>query len=125
MAFANMPLVEIGCDCRQARNSGQMASPGLQGLLALEITAQQSWTAQQITEAFPYDAALRYSIRDRDGIYGNFFQHAQTNNDLNPHCRMKSALPCLVDIFTQQHSLTFLFADSIFGNGWCESGEQS
>ena len=29
---------------------------------------------------------------------------------------MKSALTCLVDIFTQQHSLTFLFADSILGN---------
>ena len=32
------------------------------------------WTAQQITEAFPYDTAPQYLIRDRDGIYGNFFQ---------------------------------------------------
>jgi transposase InsO family protein len=31
-------------------------------------TAQ--WTAQQITEAFPYDTAPKYLIRDRDEIYG-------------------------------------------------------
>ncbi len=29
------------------------------------------WTAQQLTEAFPFDEAPRFSIRDRDGIYGN------------------------------------------------------
>jgi transposase InsO family protein len=28
------------------------------------------WIAQQITEAFPWDAAPRYLIRDRDAIYG-------------------------------------------------------
>ena len=31
-------------------------------------TAQ--WTAQQIVEAFPFDAAPRYLLRDGDGIYG-------------------------------------------------------
>jgi putative transposase len=31
-------------------------------------TAQ--WTAQQIVEAFPFDTAPRYLIRDGDGIYG-------------------------------------------------------
>jgi transposase InsO family protein len=35
-------------------------------------TAQ--WTAQQITEAFPWDSAPRYLLRDRDKIFGNFFQ---------------------------------------------------
>jgi len=34
-------------------------------------TAQ--WTSQQITEAFPYDSAPKYVIRDRDKIYGNVF----------------------------------------------------
>src|SRR5256886_9761901 len=29
-----------------------------------------AWTAQQIVEAFPEDAAPRYLIRDRDGVYG-------------------------------------------------------
>jgi putative transposase len=32
------------------------------------------WAAQQIIEAFPYDTVPRYLIRDRDGIYGDFFQ---------------------------------------------------
>jgi len=33
-----------------------------------------AWTAQQVVEAFPYDEAPRYLIRDRDGIYGEFFK---------------------------------------------------
>ena len=32
------------------------------------------WTSQQIVEAFPYDEAPRYLIRDRDGIYGLGFR---------------------------------------------------
>lgn len=32
------------------------------------------WTARQITEAFPYDGAPRYMIRDRDGVYGDIFR---------------------------------------------------
>ena len=35
-------------------------------------TAQ--WTAQQIVEAFPWDTAPKYLLRDRDAIYGNVFQ---------------------------------------------------
>jgi putative transposase len=32
------------------------------------------WTAQQIIEAFPEDTTSRYLIRDRDGVYGNYFR---------------------------------------------------
>ncbi len=32
------------------------------------------WTAQQITEAFPFDEAPAYLIRDRDGCYGPEFR---------------------------------------------------
>ncbi len=32
------------------------------------------WTGQQIVEAFPYDEAPRFLIRDRDGIYGVDFR---------------------------------------------------
>jgi len=32
------------------------------------------WAAQQIIEAFPEDTAPRYLVRDRDGIYGEFFR---------------------------------------------------
>ena len=31
------------------------------------------WTAQQIVEAFPWDTAPRYLLRDRDGVYGREF----------------------------------------------------
>jgi transposase InsO family protein len=34
-------------------------------------TAQ--WTAQQIVEAFPWDTAPRYLLRDRDAVYGVVF----------------------------------------------------
>src|ERR1700687_5520753 len=32
------------------------------------------WTGQQIVEAFPWDCAPKYLLRDRDAIYGNAFQ---------------------------------------------------
>jgi transposase InsO family protein len=32
------------------------------------------WTAQQILEAFPFDTAPRYLLRDRDRIYGEEFR---------------------------------------------------
>ena len=31
------------------------------------------WLAQQIVEAFPWDTAPRYLIRDNDGAYGQAF----------------------------------------------------
>ena len=34
-----------------------------------------TWTAQQIINAFPFDEAPKYLIRDRDGIYGNLVRH--------------------------------------------------
>ena len=32
------------------------------------------WTAQQIVNAFPFDEAPRFLIRDNDGIYGKYFR---------------------------------------------------
>ena len=32
------------------------------------------WTAQQIINAFPYEETPRFLIRDRDGIYGDYFK---------------------------------------------------
>jgi putative transposase len=34
------------------------------------------WTARQLLEAFPWDSAPRYLLRDRDGIYGEKFHEA-------------------------------------------------
>jgi putative transposase len=31
------------------------------------------WTGQRVIEAFPYDTAPKYLLRDRDGIYGTDF----------------------------------------------------
>jgi putative transposase len=33
-----------------------------------------AWTAQQLTEAFPYGNSLRYLLRDRESIYGLAFK---------------------------------------------------
>jgi transposase InsO family protein len=35
-------------------------------------TAQ--WAAQQIAEAFPFDQAPRFLLRNRDGVYGHYFR---------------------------------------------------
>jgi hypothetical protein len=43
-------------------------------LVWINVTAKNpsaEWVARQITEAFPWDEAPRYLIRDRDRIYGN------------------------------------------------------
>ena len=34
------------------------------------------WTARQLVQAFPFDTAPKYLIRDRDGIYGEVVQRA-------------------------------------------------
>ena len=33
-----------------------------------------AWTAQQVIEAFPWDTAPKYMIRDRDGVFGDVFR---------------------------------------------------
>jgi len=40
------------------------------------------WTGQQIVEALPYDAAPRFMIRDRDGIYGHDFSERVKHMDI-------------------------------------------
>jgi transposase InsO family protein len=34
----------------------------------------EEWTARQLLDAFPWDSAPRYLLRDRDGCYGGKFQ---------------------------------------------------
>jgi putative transposase len=38
-----------------------------------------AWTAQQLTEAFPWDEAPRYLLRDRDGCYAGEFRGRARN----------------------------------------------
>jgi len=40
------------------------------------------WTAQQILEAFPWDTAPRYLLRDRDSIYGHEFTNRVGHMDI-------------------------------------------
>jgi len=46
------------------------------GVVHFNITTNPTarWAAQQIVEAFPYDQAPRFLLRDRDSIYGEYFR---------------------------------------------------
>jgi transposase InsO family protein len=37
------------------------------------------WTAQQIVDAFPWDTAAKYLLRDRDSVYGTFLSNRVKN----------------------------------------------
>jgi len=43
---------------------------------ALTSNPTAEWTARQLLEAFPWDNAPRYLLRDRDGIYGEKFWYS-------------------------------------------------
>ena len=45
-------------------------------ILHFNVTSHPTaeWTAQQIREAFPWETAPRFLLRDRDGIYGRAFR---------------------------------------------------
>src|ERR1700681_681189 len=45
---------------------------------AVTANPTSEWTARQLLEAFPWDSAPRYLLRDRDGVYGEKFQEAAT-----------------------------------------------
>jgi putative transposase len=69
-------------------------------LMHFNVTAHPTaqWTAQQMVEAFPWDEAPRYLLRDRDAIYSTDFQQRVANMGLeevkiaprrpwqNPYC---------------------------------------
>lgn len=41
-----------------------------------------AWTAQQVVDAFPWDEAPRYLLRDRDRIYGDVFRQLVRNKGI-------------------------------------------
>ena len=53
-------------------------------LLHFNVTAHSTaeWTRQQLVEAFPWDSAPRYLLRDRDSIYGGVFKQGARNLDI-------------------------------------------
>jgi putative transposase len=46
-------------------------------ILSINVTRNPSaaWAADQIVQAFPWESAPRYLLRDRDGVYGAAFRH--------------------------------------------------
>ncbi len=54
-------------------------------ILHFNVTAHPTaeWTAQQIVEAFPFDCAPRYLLRDRDRIFGDEFREQLEVMDIN------------------------------------------
>jgi putative transposase len=42
--------------------------------LAVTSHPTAEWTAQQLLQAFPWDAAPRFLLHDRDGTYGKVFR---------------------------------------------------
>jgi putative transposase len=50
-------------------------------ILSINVTSSPSaaWTANQIVQAFPWESAPRYLLRDRDGIYGAVFRKRVKN----------------------------------------------
>ena len=45
-------------------------------VIHFNVTANPTaeWTAQQVIEAFPWETAPRFLLRDRDSIYGGYFR---------------------------------------------------
>ena len=43
--------------------------------IAVTTSPTAAWTAQQLREAFPWDTAPRYLLRDRDSVYGDTFRN--------------------------------------------------
>ena len=50
-------------------------------IIHFNVTAHPTaeWTAQQVVEAFPWDSAPKYLLRDRDKIYGSWFRRRVKN----------------------------------------------
>ena len=58
-------------------------------ILHFAVTAHPTaeWTAQQLREAFPWDSAPRYLLRDRDRIFGNDSVGQVNAMGINRYCR--------------------------------------
>jgi transposase InsO family protein len=54
-------------------------------VLHFNVTAHPTaeWTADQILQAFPWNTAPRYLLRDRDSIYGNSFRRRVSSMEIN------------------------------------------
>ncbi len=58
------------------RRTSRSVKRGRPAVVYFNVTANPTaeWTAQQVIEAFPWDTAPQYLLRDRDSIYGGWFR---------------------------------------------------
>jgi transposase InsO family protein len=108
---------------------------GRRQLLAVAVTAHPAaeWLARQMSEAFPWDSASHYLIRDRDGSYGQPFTRriramGIRDRPIAPRCPRQNACAeraigsirreCLdhLIIFNQAHLRRVLVADRDYDN---------
>ena len=63
-------------------------------LIHLAVTANptEEWTTRQLLEAFPWDSAPRYLLRDRDGCYGEEFHEATGGWAFGKSSRLRNRL---------------------------------
>jgi transposase InsO family protein len=63
-------------DCLEARRKVRTATDAPGSIFHFVVTAHptQDWLARQMTEAFSWDTAPRYLLRDRDASYGPAFR---------------------------------------------------
>jgi transposase InsO family protein len=71
---------------------------GRRHLVSFSVTAHPTaeWLAQQIAEAFPWDTAPCYLIRDRDGVYGELYKRRVRSlgihdRPITPRCPWQNA----------------------------------
>jgi hypothetical protein len=66
-------------------------------ILHFNVTTSPSarWTAQQVREAFPYDTAPRYLLRDRDRIFGTDFVRRVESMGMEEIVTAEGSLPDL------------------------------
>jgi len=71
-------VADIPCKSRRSPGIGRLfrGSHGRRRIAHFGVTAHPTtdWIARQIREAFPWDTAPQYLIRDRDGAYGQSFR---------------------------------------------------
>jgi hypothetical protein len=72
------PSPDIGITCRALIVLGH----DRRSVMHFNVTQypNQAWLSRQLTEAFPWDSAPRYLLRDRDTSYGPAFRKSRSSD---------------------------------------------
>ena len=86
------------------------------------------WTAQQMVNAFPWDTAPRYLVRDRDQTYGAYFDDPPSSNLTNdPRRDVRKDIARIAGVSTGNVTKTKQLLDSVIPEvrEWLLRGEVS